>query len=171
MTIALDVVRPESAAALAELKAATFSDTFAGSNDPAHVASHLNREFTASAVAATLSDERSTTWWLLDGGAPVGYLKVNRGGSQTEPNLSEGLELEQIYVLAEYHGQGLGGRLLRHAIDTAKEERFPFVWLGVWEQNERAIAVYSHHGFVPFGDHSFLFGDEEQRDVLMRLDL
>lgn len=171
MTITLELVPTEGAAALAALKAATFVETFAEDNDPAHVEAHLAREFTPAVVERSLEDDRSTTWWLLDDGAPVGFLKVNRGGAQTEPDLDEGLEVEQIYVLASQHGRGLGGRLLERAISTARAEGFPFVWLGVWERNLRAIAVYEHLGFVAFGDHTFFFGNEEQRDVLMRFDI
>ena len=60
---------------------------------------------------------------------------------------------------------------MERAIATARQEGFPFVWLGVWEHNRRALAVYEHLGFSVIGDHTFLFGDEEQRDLLMRLDL
>lgn len=102
---------------------------------------------------------------------PIGFLKVNRGGAQTEPDLDDGLEVEQIYVLASHHGRRLGGRLMEHAITTARQEGFPFIWLGVWENNRKALAVYEHLGFFVLGDHTFLFGDEEQRDLLMRLDL
>lgn len=164
-------VSPEHAADLAALKAATFAETFAADNDPVHVRAHVAREFTAEAVRRTLEDERCSTWWLLDDDAPVGFLKVNRGGAQTEPHLGDGLEVEQIYVLASHHGQRLGGRLMAQAIATAREEGFPYLWLGVWEHNRKALAVYEHLGFSTIGDHTFLFGDEEQRDLLMRLDL
>jgi ribosomal protein S18 acetylase RimI-like enzyme len=167
----MEPVGPERAADLAVLKAATFVETFAPDNDPKHVQAHVAREFTAEAVRRTLEDERCSTWWLLDNKVPVGFLKVNRGDAQTEQHLGGGLEVEQIYVLASHHGQRLGGRLMEHAITTARHEGFPFIWLGVWEHNRRALAVYEHLGFIVIGDHTFLFGDEEQRDLLMRLDL
>jgi ribosomal protein S18 acetylase RimI-like enzyme len=169
--IEMEAVSPERAADLAELKAATFVETFAADNDPEQVKAHVAREFTSEAVRRTLEDDRCSTWWLLDDGTPVGFLKVNRGETQTEPHLREGLEVEQIYVLASHHGQRLGGRLMETAITTAREEGFPYVWLGVWEHNRKALAVYEHLGFSVIGDHTFLFGEEEQRDLLMRLDL
>jgi len=171
MSIHLEPVSPERAADLAELKAATFVETFAADNDPDQVQAHVAREFTPEAVRRTLEDARCSTWWLLDEGTPVGFLKVNRGEAQTEAHLAEGLEVEQIYVLASHHGRRLGGRLMETAIAVARQERFPFVWLGVWEHNRRALAVYEHLGFSVIGDHTFLFGDEAQRDLLMRLDL
>ena len=171
MSIELELVSPERAADLARLKAVTFVETFAEDNDPRHVQAHVAREFTAEAVRRTLEDERSTTWWLLDRGVPIGFVRVNRGGAQTEPGLDDGLEVEQIYILAGHHGRRLGGRLMEHAITTARQEGFPFIWLGVWENNRKALAVYEYLGFFVIGDHTFLFGDDEQRDLLMRLDL
>ncbi len=167
----LELVEPGCAAALAALKSDTFVETFGPENDADQVREHVDRHFTSDAVRRSLGEAGTTTWWLVDGGVPIGYLKVNRGDAQTEPDLADGLEVEQLYVRAEHHGRGLGGRLLEHAISTARDEGFPFVWLGVWERNQRAVAVYEHLGFTAFGDHTFLFGDEEQRDVLMRLDL
>ena len=167
----LELVDPARADELAALKAETFVATFAADNDPAHVQRHVSREFTADTVRRTLEDPDSTTWWLVDDGEPVAFLKVNRGPAQTEPGLDAGLEVEQIYVRDTHHGRGLGRRLLEHAIAVAQDEGHRFVWLGVWERNERAIAVYERLGFVAFGDHTFLFGDEEQRDVLMRRDV
>ena len=31
--------------------------------------------------------------------------------------------------------------------------------------------MYRHRGYLEFGDHVFMLGDDPQRDVLMRLDL
>ena len=160
-----------SAAALAVLKADTFSETYGAANDPAELAAHLARAFAVDAVSAELLDPRCETTWVLDDGKPVGYLKVNSGTAQTVPGFSDGLEVEQVYVLASHHGQGLGGQLLDLATEKARERGLTYLWLGVWEHNTNAISLYRHHGYEEFDQHVFMFGKEEQRDVLMRLDL
>jgi ribosomal protein S18 acetylase RimI-like enzyme len=160
-----------SAATLAALKAETFSETFAATNDPAELEAHLARAFAVDAVAAQLRDPRCDTTWVLDDGTPIGYLKVNADGAQTEPGLGDGLEVEQLYVLATHHGQGLGGQLLDLAAAKARELGLTYLWLSVWERNENAISLYRHRGYETFDEHVFLFGEEEQRDLLMRLDL
>lgn len=161
----------ESAAALAALKADTFSESFAAANDPAELAAHLARAFAVDAVSAQLVDPRCDTTWVLDDGTPVGYLKVNYGTAQTVPGLSDGLEVEQLYVLASHHGQGIGGQLLDIATEKARERGLTYLWLGVWEHNTNAISLYRHRGYKEFDQHVFMFGEEEQRDLLMRLDL
>ena len=53
----------------------------------------------------------------------------------------------------------------------AREKQAHYVWLGVWEKNERAIAFYRKNGFVAFDTHIFKLGDDEQTDILMKLPL
>lgn len=161
----------ESAAALAALKADTFSETYGAANDPAVLAAHVARAFAVDAISAELLDPGCETTWVLDDGRPVGYVKVNYGTAQTVPGLRDGLELEQVYVLASHHGQGLGGQLLDLAAEKARERGLTYLWLGVWEHNANAISLYRHRGYEEFDQHVFMFGNEEQRDVLMRLDL
>ena len=171
MNYRLEQPAAESAAALAALKADTFSEAFAAANDPVELAAHLARAFAVDAVSAQLLDPRCETTWVLDEGKPVGYLKVNCGTAQTVPGLSDGLEVEQLYVLASHHGQGLGGQLLDLATEKARERGLTYVWLGVWEHNTSAISLYHHRGYEEFDQHVFILGQEEQRDILMRLDL
>ncbi|MEG2102651.1 MAG: GNAT family N-acetyltransferase, partial [Flavobacterium sp.] len=46
-----------------------------------------------------------------------------------------------------------------------------YIWLGVWEENIRALSFYKKNGFVEFDKHIFVLGDEEQTDLLMKLTL
>lgn len=168
VAIALETPGVDDAAALADLKAATFVESFAAQNDPEQMAAHVARSFTPVVVAAELADPCSATVWALHNSTPVGYLKVNFEGSQSEPGLGDGLEIEQVYLRASHQGQGLGGRLIGHAEGVAREHVIAFVWLGVWEHNDRAVAVYRRRGFEVFDEHTFVLGDEVQRDLLMR---
>ena len=156
---------------LAALKAETFSDAFAAENDPVELAAHLERTFSLEAVTAQLSDPDCETTWVLDGTEPVGYMKLNHARAQTVAGLDDGVELEQLYVRRTHHGLGLGGRLMDLAVEATRRESRAFLWLGVWERNERAISVYLHRGFRVFGDHVFMFGGDAQTDLLMRLDV
>ena len=53
----------------------------------------------------------------------------------------------------------------------AKDRKADYVWLGVWEDNPRAISFYRKNGFVEFDKHIFVLGDDEQTDILMKLEL
>lgn len=171
MSFVFDTPTAKDAERLATLKADTFIESFAAHNDEGELAAHIQREFSVQVVSAQLNNPDCETVWVLDGAEPVGYVTLNRGAAQTEPGLDDGLEIEQLYVRGSHHGRGLGGRLLEVAAEAANRDGLPFVWLGVWERNESAISLYRHRGFAIFDKHVFMFGNEAQTDLLMRLDL
>ena len=81
---------------------------------------------------------------------------------------TDALLLDNIAVAPGAQGTGVGKRLMATALEAAQEAGVDWVWLGVWEHNQKAIAFYAHQGFEPFGRHSFRLGDDVQIDVMMR---
>ena len=61
--------------------------------------------------------------------------------------------------------------LYEKAIQTAMLASAEYVWLGVWEENPRAISFYKKNGFIEFDKHIFKLGDDEQTDLMMKLEL
>ena len=98
-------------------------------------------------------------------------MKLNFGDSQTELKDNKSLEIERIYVSKEFHGKSVGQLLYDKAIEVAKHKNVDYVWLGVWEENPRAISFYKKNGFVEFNKHIFKLGDDEQIDIMMKLNL
>jgi ribosomal protein S18 acetylase RimI-like enzyme len=41
------------------------------------------------------------------------------------------------------------------------------MWLGVWEENARALAFYGKWGFRRVGTHAYVFGGIEYEDLVM----
>ena len=99
----------------------------------------------------------------------IGYLKINTGEAQTEKQEKNALEIERIYVLNEYHGKNVGQILYQKALEIANQNSNDFVWLGVWEENKRAIRFYEKNGFVAFDKHIFNLGNDAQTDIMMKL--
>lgn len=67
--------------------------------------------------------------------------------------------------------EGVAQVLYAKAIETAKDLGSEYVWLGVWEENQRAISFYKKNGFVEFDKPIFKLGDDEQTDIMMKLPL
>lgn len=132
---------------------------------------YLEEGFSLDKLTAELTNNHSAFYFAWRGDEVVGYLKVNFGQSQTELKDDKALEIERIYVLQAYHGQKVGQLLYDKAIAIARQAKVAFVWLGVWEKNTRALRFYQKNGFVEFDKHIFKLGDEEQTDLMMRLDL
>jgi ribosomal protein S18 acetylase RimI-like enzyme len=101
----------------------------------------------------------------------IGYVKLNTGQSQTELKDANALEIERIYVLKEFHGKNVEQVLYEKAIQVAKQQNADYVWLGIWAENPGAIHFYKKNGFVEFDKHIFKLGDDEQADIIMKLQL
>ena len=149
----------------------TFSETFSSSNTEENMSKYLDEGFSHEKLMDEVSNLGSEFYFALFKNKVIGYLKINFGASQTELKDEEALEIERIYVLRAFHGKKVGQMLYEKALEIAKQKKTPYVWLGVWEENHRAIRFYQKNGFVAFDKHIFKLGDDEQIDVMMKLEL
>ena len=149
----------------------TFFETFADGNTEENMQKYLEEGFTVDKLTAELTNPDSEFYFAKLADKVIGYLKVNFGSAQTELKDNKSLEIERIYVLKEFHGKKVGQILYDTAFDIAKQIKADYLWLGVWEENPRAISFYKKNGFVEFDKHIFVLGDDEQTDIMMRLKL
>ena len=104
-------------------------------------------------------------------GTLVGYIKINEASAQTDIQDEDALELERIYVSKEVRDSGLGSYLMEQTVAMAKQKGKTYIWLGVWEKNQKAISFYQKHGYYKIGTHEFVIGDDVQMDYILRRDL
>ncbi|MEX0662991.1 MAG: GNAT family N-acetyltransferase [Balneolaceae bacterium] len=156
---------------LSEVAKETFHETFADMNSPETMAAYLESSLNNEQLKKEVRNPNSLFLFLYSNGDLAGYLKVNENEAQTEFQDKDGLEIERIYLRKEFQGQGLGSSLLEKAISTANDRNKRYIWLGVWEHNEKAISFYEHKGFKKTGSHDFLMREEQQKDYIMRKDL
>lgn len=149
----------------------TFAQTFSAINTEENMTKYLNESFSEQQLRDELNNQLSQFYFATADERVVGYMKLNTGEAQKENPNENALEIERIYVLKDFHGKKVGQLLYNKAIDIAKEMLVDYVWLGVWEENFRAIAFYTKNGFVKFGQHEFILGDDRQIDLLMKLEL
>jgi ribosomal protein S18 acetylase RimI-like enzyme len=149
----------------------TFAETFTEHNTKEDLDKYLELSFSNEKLSSELNNPHSSFYFAELEDNVVGYLKINFGASQTELKDNEALEIERIYVLQAYHGKKLGQALYEKATSIANEMKVKYVWLGVWEQNHRALQFYKKNGFVQFDTHIFKLGNDEQTDIMMKLAL
>ncbi|TKD59291.1 GNAT family N-acetyltransferase [Flavobacterium sp. ASW18X] len=154
---------------LKEIGKLTFAQTFSSENSEENMKEYLENAFSTEKLAAELTDQNTEFYFAELDKKIIGYLKINVGDSQTEIKDKNALEIERIYVLKEFHGKKVGQILYGKAIELAKENNVEYVWLGVWEQNPRAIRFYEKNGFKAFDKHIFRLGNDEQTDIMMKL--
>mgnify|MGYP002569546287 CR=1 FL=1 len=156
---------------LQQISCRTFKDAFADANSPQQLQIFLDNAYNADKLGAELLNKYSKFMFLYCDGELAGYFKINEAPAQTDLHDSASLEIERIYIKRGYQRMGLGGYIIDKAADTARTLGKKYIWLGVWENNLKAISFYKKHGFYKIGSHSFFVGNDEQTDYIMRKDL
>jgi ribosomal protein S18 acetylase RimI-like enzyme len=169
-TITIEKARPQDADFILDLARKTFVETYGEYNDPKNVELYVNESFSNEVIAEELNTPDARFYIAYLDGAPVGFCKLRH---DRQPKAIEGraLEVQRIYVLKEFQGYNAGKALMEKIKSLAKEEKYPVVWLQVWQQNDKAIRFYQNAGFVVYETTGFRFGNEIQQDYLMRYDL
>jgi ribosomal protein S18 acetylase RimI-like enzyme len=169
---------PDEAAALAELAAATFALAC-----PPHT--------TADAIAAFLRDVLAPAnfeAFLADPDKLLLVAEVHDGAGVSGPLLGYTMlvfgepsdadaagairirptaELSKCYLRAEAHGTGTAAALMSATLDAARERGAAGSWLGVNQENVRALRFYGKHGYERVGIKRFLVGERYEDDYVL----
>ncbi len=148
-------------AILRNLGETTFRETFEAQNSRENLDAYLKKSFALSNVKAQLEAPESEFFFALEGEEVLGYLKLNTS--------DKGLEIERIYVLGTAQGKRIGKALFNFALHAAKSRKMEWLWLGVWQENLKAIEFYKRQGMEVFDTRTFQLGNDPQDDYLMRL--
>lgn len=153
---------------LRKISEQTFIETFSEMNTPENMNDYVLNYFNIAQLTSELENPDSQFYLATYQSETIGYLKLNFGKAQTESGKDNSVEIHRIYVSNSFHGKKIGQLLLDQALKIAQQESVDYVWLGVWENNYRALRFYTKNGFVAFDKHAFVFGDEVQTDLLMK---
>lgn len=156
---------------LADLGNQTFYDAFIEHTTPEDMAKYLSEHYSAEIQLSEIKDPNTIFLIAEVNGLPVGYAKLKGQSNGNGVSGINPIELQRIYIVQEYIGKGIGGELMKRSIQEARERDFDCLWLGVWEENERAIKFYEKWGFKHVGDHTFILGEDVQKDLTIELNL
>lgn len=155
------------AAALAELAARTFHETFAADNRPEDMALHLSRAYGTAQQERELRDPAIDTLLAEVAGQLAGYAQLREGPAPDCVVGETPIELWRFYVAQAWHGRRVAQALMRAVEEAAQKRGSRTLWLGVWERNERAKTFYRKTGFTDVGSQAFLLGKDAQTDRVM----
>jgi ribosomal protein S18 acetylase RimI-like enzyme len=161
---------PSDGAALAALARRVFTETFGDQYAADDLARHLDRAFGPGGLPAELHDLDVRVMMAEEEGRVLAYLKLAPMALPVD-HPPGALEIKQLYVRAPWQGKGVAQALMDWAIEAARADRVPALYLSVWSQNERAIAFYRRYGFVVAGHAPFAVGAQIDEDPVMRLEL
>lgn len=154
-----------------EISKQTFIETFAEVNTVENMKKYIRENSNATQLTSEINNRESLFYLAIIDTQPIGYMKLNFGNAQTEIHNPQSMEIQRIYVLKAFHGKKIGQLLLDEALKIGQQTGVEYLWLGVWEENHRALQFYSKNGFVEFDKHVFTLGNDIQTDLLMRLEI
>lgn len=172
MTTDVRIAGPADAAALTELAAATFRLACPPQTTDEAIAEFLRDVLSHERFDEYLADERKLVLIAEQEGTAVGYTLLVFG-EPADPDVAGALsirptvELSKCYVRAEAHGGGIASTLMAASLDAARGRGSQGAWLGVNEQNERAIRFYEKSGFAKVGTKKFLLGGVYENDYTL----
>ena len=134
-----------------------FADLF---EDQQSLEEYLHRTYTVSRIQESLLKPNNKYFIAHNDAIPAGFAKMKQASPQRLLSESRQTELQKIYVLKEYHGSGIGQRLVETVIALAKEGGAEVLWLDVHVSNVKARKFYEKNGFTRIGDHSFVIGTQ-----------
>ncbi|UPQ76564.1 GNAT family N-acetyltransferase [Chryseobacterium nepalense] len=146
----------------------TFYETFSKHNSEAEMQKYLAESFASEKILKELNTPESQFFIAWEDESPVGYLKVNSEKAQTELQDGTAIEIERIYVKSSHQGKKVGQLLFDKALEIARQQNKKYIWLGVWEENKKAVNFYTKNGFTEFAKHIFRLGNDEQTDLMMK---
>jgi ribosomal protein S18 acetylase RimI-like enzyme len=156
-----------SAAPLAELARATFTDTYVGMGYYTRelVADYTAQSFAPERVAKELDDPGTSFFGVLVGDAIAAYVKVVDREPPDCVKPLRALYVERLYVARQYQRVGFGRRLLDAAFAEARARGLSHLWLSTWEENKAAVAYYHARGFTQAGEWPWIFESRGVRYV------
>mgnify|MGYP000252237776 CR=1 FL=1 len=155
---------------LAKLGADTFYHTFRPHNTEADMQAYITKAYASDVVLQNLIQKDIAYYLCYDGLMPVGYIKLLHNATYGKLQ-QQCIELEKIYILHTYFGTSTATLLMQQAIAHAKQAGFKTLFLGVWQENERAVAFYKKMGFEVFDTRQFKLGSRLCEDFMMKLEL
>lgn len=163
--------KPGDAKRLAGLAERAFRDAFTAANEQADIDFHCANHFGTEIQGREIVDPNCATILAEVDGDLVAFAQVLLRSTKPCVSAERPSELLRFYVSSEWLGRGIAHDVMPAVLATAADEGADVIWLGVWEENLRAIAFYRKYGFEVVGDHEFHLGEDIQRDLVMAVDI
>jgi diamine N-acetyltransferase len=169
--ITIRIATINDAELIADISRQTFHDTFASHNTKENMDKFMNETFSKEILIKEVGTPDNIFLLAYNEEEPVGYVRMRENNNPPELGNINAIEIARIYATSNSIGKGVGKALMQKCIEIAIEKKAAAVWLGVWQENHRAIDFYTKWGFEKFSTHVFILGDDPQTDWLMKKSL
>jgi diamine N-acetyltransferase len=159
----------EDAAALSDIGAATFVETFGHLYAAEDLNPFLAKAYSLEASQAVLADAGVGVWLASTADALPAAFVVAGPCKLPVPNLESAAgEIRQLYVRGEFQNLRLGARLLDTALAWLSAQQRAPVYIGVWSENLGAQRFYARYGFEKVGEYYFPVGNARDLEFILK---
>ncbi|MFB2555440.1 GNAT family N-acetyltransferase [Herbiconiux liangxiaofengii] len=164
--------RPEDVGIVSAVAAETFELACPPTTSSEAIAAFIRDNLSEARFASYLAGEQHTILLADVDGEIAGYTMLI-SGEPSDPDVAAAvthrptIELSKCYARAKFHTQGVGRTLIEASVGIARDGGAASIWLGVNQENARAIRFYEKSGFVRVGTKHFLVGEELHDDFVL----
>jgi len=131
--VSLRPAQAKDISGISALGTQVFASTFGYSMPASDLETYLNSAYSSSSIAADLANPNTTIIAACnDIDSVVGFVQLTEGTTEDcLKGTEKPVELQRLYVSQEYHGEGIGRKLVDCVEGLARERGFVTMWLGV----------------------------------------
>jgi len=145
----------------------TFRETYSADNLATNIDIYCQQNFGYKIQEQEINNPSIITFLAEKECELLGFAQLRIESSVKSIEAHKPSELYRLYVSNEQHGSGLARKIIKEVLRAASNTNSDRIWLGVWENNPRAITFYQKCGFSVVGEHVFKLGLDPQRDLIM----
>lgn len=168
--------RPDDALVLGALATQVFLDTYATEGIRPALVREVQQAFGPEAIAGLLARPTGGLLVAERQGHLLGFVQFAPGARHRVvddwadgPAGPDTAEIERLYVLRHFQGQGLGKALMAAAAAQARDAGCTRLWLTAWVGNAHARAWYRRQGWRDIGATPHCFeGESFENRVLVK---
>lgn len=165
LEITIEPIQTAELAELADLAARTFVDAFGDSMEPDDLKQSLAEDRSVAYFTRALKE--CTILVAKRDNTIVGYVQYGPVKMEGANATKADRELGRLYVDTALQGNGIGRQLMDEALGDPEMKHAPRVFLQVWEENYRALAMYEGYGFRKCGVTTFEIAGKPAQDLIM----
>lgn len=142
LSIRIDDATESDLGPVAELAGIVWRAHYPGIITPGQIDYMLARGYSHEALLRFIDEAGAGLLLAYDRERLIGFAAYYRAGDASE------LKLDKLYVHQDYHGQGVGSRLIARVEQAARAQGRSTLILQVNKDNTKAIGAYEKNGFA-----------------------
>lgn len=167
MTIEYVEASPDDAEAIAWVRVTCWQETYRGLL-PDEYLDRLSFESKLKIWQEALASQGNFVLLARHAGVIVGF--ISSGPVSSLPSYGADGEIYALYLLAGYHGQGIGSRLFRSAAKRWAGKGGKSLIVMFLDGNAKAAAFYNAHGGREVGQGAYEIAGKPFKDLAFRVD-